>query len=50
MKHQHGASLVLKYGILIVLTVVFLFPFAWMITTSLKTNAEVLSNPTAFFP
>ncbi len=50
MKHQHGASLVLKYGILIVLSVVFLFPFAWMITTSLKTNTEVLSNPTAFFP
>jgi len=50
MKHQHGASLVLKYGILIVLSVVFLFPFAWMIATSLKTNTEVLSNPTAFFP
>lgn len=50
MKHQHGAGLVLKYAILIVLTVVFLFPFAWMIATSLKTNTEALSNPTAFFP
>jgi multiple sugar transport system permease protein len=50
MKQQHGASLVLKYGILIVLSVVFLFPFAWMIATSLKTNTEALSNPTAFFP
>ncbi|MBV9230408.1 MAG: carbohydrate ABC transporter permease [Chloroflexi bacterium] len=50
MKHQHGASLVIKYTLLLILTVVFLFPFAWMIATSLKTNTEVLSNPTAFFP
>lgn len=50
MKHQQRSSLVLKYGFLIVLSVVFLFPFAWMIATSLKTDTEVLSNPTAFFP
>lgn len=50
MKHQRRSSLVLKYVLLIVLAVIFLFPFAWMVTTSLKTNTEVLSNPTAFFP
>jgi multiple sugar transport system permease protein len=41
---------VVKYVFLIGLSVVFLFPLAWMITTSLKTNTEVLSNPAAFFP
>ncbi len=39
-----------KYGLLIVLSVGFLFPLAWMIATSLKTNGEVLANPTSFFP
>jgi multiple sugar transport system permease protein len=39
-----------KYGLLIVLCVGFLFPLAWMIATSLKTNGEVLANPTSFFP
>ncbi len=50
MKRKPSAGLVLKYVFLIVLTVVFLFPFAWMVATSLKTNIEALSNPTEFFP
>ena len=50
MKRKPRASLVIKYGLLIILSIVFLFPFAWMISTSLKTNTEALSNPTAFFP
>jgi multiple sugar transport system permease protein len=41
---------IIKYGVLILLSIVFLFPLAWMIATSLKTNTEVLSNPIAFFP
>ena len=41
---------VVKYVFLIALSVVFLFPLAWMVATSLKTNTEALSNPTAFFP
>lgn len=40
---------VIKYVFLSILSVIFLFPLAWMIATSLKTNSEVLSNPTAFF-
>jgi multiple sugar transport system permease protein len=28
--------------------VLFLFPFAWVITTSFKTNDQALTNPTAF--
>jgi multiple sugar transport system permease protein len=50
MQHQQRSSRVFKYAALIVLSVVFLFPLAWMIATSLKTNTEVLSNPTAFLP
>ncbi|MGI9057996.1 MAG: carbohydrate ABC transporter permease [Ktedonobacteraceae bacterium] len=50
MKYQVRSGHVFKYGALIVLSVVFLFPLAWMIATSLKTNTEVLGNPTAFFP
>ncbi len=41
---------VFKYVALSILSIVFLFPLAWMVATSLKTNAEVLANPTAFFP
>ena len=49
-KQQVQAGRVLKYAVLIILSVVFLFPLAWMVATSLKTNTEVLSNPTSFFP
>ncbi len=48
-KRQHK-SLVPKYAILSILALITLFPFFWMLTTSLKTNSEVLSNPTALFP
>ena len=50
MNKQRRLSLVLKYIVLGLLTVVFLFPFAWMIATSLKTNTEALTNPTALLP
>lgn len=43
-------GLMIKYAFLSILSVLFLFPLAWMIATSLKTNTEVLSNPIAFFP
>lgn len=50
MKKQRRPSLVPKYVILSILALITLFPFFWMLTTSLKTNSEVLSNPTALFP
>jgi multiple sugar transport system permease protein len=40
----------LKYIGLGLLALVFLFPFAWMVSTSLKTNTEALLYPTRFFP
>jgi multiple sugar transport system permease protein len=50
MNKQQRLGIVLKYVVLSLLTVVFLFPFAWMLATSLKTNSEALTNPTALLP
>jgi multiple sugar transport system permease protein len=48
--NQQSRSLTIKYIVLVILAVAFLFPFAWMIFTSLKTNTEALTNPTALLP
>jgi multiple sugar transport system permease protein len=50
MNKQRRLSSALKYVVLGLLTVLFLFPFAWMLATSLKTNTEALTNPTALLP
>lgn len=39
-----------KYLLLVPLAVVFLFPFVWVILTSLKTNQETLTNPGSLLP
>lgn len=48
--NQQSRRLTIKYIVLVILAVTFLFPFAWMIFTSLKTNTEALTNPTALLP
>ena len=50
MNRQRRQRLFLKYVVLGVLTLMFLFPLAWMLATSLKTNEQALTNPTAFLP
>ena len=50
MTTQRRWSIVLKYGVLGFLAVLILFPFFWMLATSLKTNTEAITNPTALFP
>src|SRR5260370_40861583 len=50
MNRQQRLRIVLKYVVLVLVAVVFLFPFAWMLLTSLKTNTEALTNPTALLP
>lgn len=50
MSQQRRLSMTLKYIALGLLALVFLFPFAWMVSTSLKTNTEALTNPTALLP
>ncbi|OGO57338.1 MAG: hypothetical protein A2V85_15750 [Chloroflexi bacterium RBG_16_72_14] len=46
MKPRHGLTLIL----LIILTVIFLFPFVYLIGGALKTNQEALTQPAAIFP
>lgn len=50
MNKQQRLRQVFLYVGLVLLAVVFLFPFAWMLATSLKTNTEALTNPTALLP
>jgi multiple sugar transport system permease protein len=50
MNKQRRLRLTFKYVILCFVALLFLFPFAWMIATSLKTNTEALTNPTALLP
>jgi hypothetical protein len=41
---------VLKYGILIALTVTWLFPFYWMFTSALKDDSQVYTIPPVLIP
>lgn len=41
---------VLKYGILLFMTVVALVPFVWMISSSLKTSVDVFTIPMRWIP
>ncbi len=50
INRQHQTGIVVKYAVLIVLTIIILFPFFWMVLTSLKTNTEAITNPLALFP
>lgn len=50
MNRQRRVSLVIKYVVLGVIALIFLFPFAWMLFTSLKSNGEALTNPTSLLP
>jgi multiple sugar transport system permease protein len=50
MNRQKRQRLILKYMVLSILSLIFFFPFLWMLATSLKTNEQVLSDPMAFLP
>jgi multiple sugar transport system permease protein len=50
MSKQRRLGMTLKYILLGFLALLFLFPFAWMVSTSLKTNTEVLLYPTRLLP
>ena len=50
MSQQRRLSMTLKYILLGFLALLFLFPFAWMVATSLKTNTEALLYPTRLLP
>jgi multiple sugar transport system permease protein len=44
------AKYLLLYGLLCVLAVAMVFPFVWMVSTSLKTDADALQYPPKFIP
>lgn len=50
MNRQRRVSLIIKYVVLGVIALMFLFPFVWMLLTSLKSNGEALTNPTSLLP
>ena len=41
---------VIIYFLAIILAILFLFPFIWLILSSLKSKAEIFSIPMTFFP
>lgn len=46
---HHGGSLLLNGG-LIILAIITIFPFVWMLFTSLKTKGDILANPGNLLP
>ena len=44
------ARLVLSYAALIFLTLIFVAPLLWMLSTSFKTNVDATTLPLTFFP
>ena len=49
-KVTQSISMVLVYAFLFVMALIIVFPFYWMIITSLKQNTEIQSNTQTFFP
>ena len=47
---RKAALTAVKYAILIVGALVMMFPFIWMLLTSLKTLPEAISIPPQWFP
>ena len=41
---------ILLYSVLILVGLLFIFPFIWMVLSSLKLNKDVLAIPIKFFP
>jgi multiple sugar transport system permease protein len=49
-KIMHVLSTILLYVIIVALALLVVFPFYWMIITSLKTNEEIMAGDQTFFP
>jgi ABC-type glycerol-3-phosphate transport system permease component len=48
--HPRVLSKVLAYSLLVIGSIVFLLPFLWMVSTSLKVSSEVFAYPPSFLP
>ena len=47
---QKNVSLTARYIIALLVTIVMVFPLFWMLSTSLKTEEEVMSAKLVFWP
>ncbi|MCI0708686.1 MAG: carbohydrate ABC transporter permease [Chloroflexi bacterium] len=47
---RHAAIGVIKYGLIITLTVSFIFPFFWMASSAMKDDAQVYTAPPVWIP
>ena len=43
-------GLVIRYVLAVIITVVMVFPLFWMLSTSLKTEQQVMSSRLVFWP
>ena len=50
IKRSHQTTKILLYIIIIAVSIVFLIPFLWMLSTSLKTTQEIYQSPSTTFP
>ena len=50
MRGQHIVHQIVVYALLLGLSVVFILPFMWMVSTSLKQSQDVFTYPPSFFP
>ncbi len=49
-KNKRVATSILKYTVLIIVSILLLFPFYWMVITSLKSSAQIFVFPPELFP
>ncbi len=50
MRNQRLVQRVIVYALLLALSVLFVLPFMWMVSTSLKQSEDVFTYPPGFFP
>lgn len=50
MKNKNNFKEFIKYFLLVVFAIITLFPFYWMIASSLKSSFEVIQTPPTMFP
>lgn len=50
IRGQSLAHTIIVYGLLLALSVTFILPFLWMVSTSLKESRDVFTYPPSFFP
>jgi multiple sugar transport system permease protein len=50
VRHERRTDAVVSYGLLILSVIFALFPIAWMLSTSLKSEAEALRLPISWIP